>query len=72
MTLIEALRLAIREERVPPIFNPSDLKNANIEDTNYNLSNYDKKNLGAKNTKVLVSSVINGETYYTFDEKLFD
>jgi len=74
MTLMDTLRAAIREERVPTIFKPSDLKAASIEDQNSNLSNYDKKNRGSSNTndKVLVSHKIAGETYYTFDEQLFD
>ena len=71
MTLMETLRLKIRAGNVPPIFKSSDLQAANIADPNHNLSNYDKKNHGASNTKVLVSTAINGETYYTFDEQLF-
>lgn len=71
MTLMDTLRLEIRAGRVPPIFKGSDLQAANIEDPNYNLSNYDKKNQGSLNEKVLVSREINGQTYYTFDEKLF-
>jgi hypothetical protein len=72
MTLMEQLRNEVRAGRVPPIFNGSDLKAANIKDPNYNLSNYDKKNKGSLNTKVLVSREINGETFYTFDEQLFE
>lgn len=72
MTLMEKIKIAIREGRVPPIFTSSDLKAANIEDTNYNLSNYDKKNQGSLNKKVLVSREIDGEAFYTFDEQLFD
>lgn len=72
MTLLSTLRQAIRDGLVPPIFKPSDLEKAKIDDANNNLSNYDKKNRGSKNTKVLVSREINGETYYTFDERLFD
>lgn len=72
MPLMDTLRLEIRAGRFPPIFKPSDLQNANIQDSNHNLSNYDKKNLGSLNKKVLISSEINGETYYTFDEQLFD
>lgn len=71
MTLMNTLRLEIRAGRVPPIFKSSDLQAANIPDPNHNLSNYDKKNRGASNTKVLVSTEINGETCYTFDEQLF-
>jgi hypothetical protein len=72
MTLMEKIRFAIRDGRVPPIFTGSDLKAANIEDPNYNLSNYDKKNQGSLNKKVLVSREIDDEAYYTFDEQLFD
>ena len=72
MALMNTLRLAIKEKRVPPIFKPSDLKAAGIEDLNANLSNYDKKNHGAKNQKLLVSCEIAGEAYYTFDEQIFD
>jgi len=60
MTLIEKLRAEICAGNVPPIFNGSDLKAANIDDPNYNLSNYDKKNKGSLNKKVLVSREING------------
>lgn len=74
MALMNEVRLAIRENRMPPIFKRSDLQEADIQDTNDNLSNYDKKNRGSsnKNKKVLVSTEIGGETYYTFDEQLFD
>lgn len=51
MTLMDTLRVAIREERVPPIFRLSDLKAANIEDKNSNLPNYNKKNSGSSNKK---------------------
>ena len=70
MALMDDLRSAIKEERLTPIFKPSDLQEAGISDPNNNLSNYDKKNLGAKNKKVLVSREINGSIYYTFDEQL--
>ncbi len=72
MTFIESLRQAVKEHRVPPIFTSSDLRAAKIEDPNHNLSNYDKKNPGSLNRKVLVSAEIKGETYYTFDEQVFD
>ncbi|MCX6068220.1 MAG: hypothetical protein NT121_21130 [Chloroflexi bacterium] len=72
MTLMDAVRKQIRARNLPPIFKSSDLKGVGIDDPNNNLSNYDKKNFGALNTKVLVSSEINGETYYTFDEQLFE
>ena len=72
MTLMEKLRVEIRAGRIPPIFNGSDLKAANIEDPNYNLSNYDKKNKGSLNEKVLVSREIGDVTFYAFDEQLFD
>lgn len=73
MPLMESLRRAIREKRVPPIFKSSDLQTANILDLNNNLSNYDKRNSGSlnRNKKILVSIEINGERYYTFDEQLF-
>lgn len=72
MTLIEKLRSAVKSGRVPPIFKPSDLIAANIDDPNANLSNYDKKNPGSLNKKVLVSREIAGEAFYTFDEQIFD
>lgn len=74
MTLMEEVRHAIREGRMPPIFKRSDLQKANIQDANDNLSNYDKKNRGSsnKNKKVLISTEIGGEIYYAFDEQLFD
>jgi len=72
MSLIEKMRAEIKAGRVPPIFNGYDLQAATIDDPNYNLSNYDKKNSGSLNKKVLVSREINGETFYTFDEQLFD
>lgn len=72
MTLMETLRVAIKEDRVPPIFNGTDLQEVDIEDPNYNLSNYDKKNTGSSNKKVLISRELNGETFYTFDEQIFD
>ena len=72
MTLMKKVREAIKSGRIPPIFNGSDLQVENIDDPNYNLSNYDKKNSGSLNNKVLVSRDINGETFYTFDEQLFD
>lgn len=74
MTLIERLRCEIKTGNLPPIFCSSDMKAAGIEDPNYNISNYDKKNRGPQNTHstVLISTIINSVTYYTFDEKLFD
>lgn len=72
MALMEKLRAEIRAGRIPPIFNGSDLKIADIEDPNYNLSNYDKKNQGSLNKKVLVSREIEGVIFYTFDEQLFN
>lgn len=72
MTLMETLRCEIRAGRIPPIFTSSDLRTANVDDPNHNLSNYDKKNTGSLNTKVLISRAIGSETYYTFDEQLFD
>ena len=72
MTLMEILRKNIRDGRIPPIFKGSDLLAVAIDDPNYNLSNYDKKNKGSLNKKVLVSREINGEIFYTFDEKIFD
>lgn len=74
MTLIDRLRREIKEGNLFPIFNSSDIKKAGIEDKNNNVSNYDKKNKGPHNTHstVLVSTIINGETYYTFDEQIFD
>jgi len=74
ITLMEKLRLAIQERRVLPIFKPSDLQAAGIEDPNNNLSNYDKKNRGPQNKHktVLVSREIGEDTYYTFDEQIFD
>lgn len=71
MTLMDDCRNAIKKGTLPPIFKKTDLEKAGISDKNDNLSNYDKKNSGAKNKKVLVSEVINSETYYTFDEQLF-
>lgn len=72
MSLMEKVRVAIQERRIPPIFNSGDLKAEGIKDPNNNLSNYDKKNRGAKNKKVLVSREISGVIFYTFDEQLFD
>jgi len=72
MNLMDNIRAEILEERIPPIFNRHDLKTANIADPNNNLSNYDKKNQGSKNRKVLISREIEGVTFYTFDEQLFD
>ena len=72
MTLMEKLRAEIQAGNVPPIFKGSDLRAVNIDDPNYNLSNYDKKNRGSLNKKVLVSREINGETFYTFDEQIFE
>lgn len=72
MTLVNELRLAVRSGHIPPIFKPSDLVAAQIADPNDNLSNYDKKNKGSLNKKVLVSREIGGDTYYTFDEQIFD
>ena len=74
MSLTETLRKEIKSGNLPPIFNSTDIKNAGIEDANNNISNYDKKNKGLHNTHstVLVSSVIDGVHYYTFDEQLFE
>lgn len=74
MTLTERLRLEIKAGNLAPIFCSSDIKEAGIEDPNNNISNYDKKNRGPQNTHstVLVSTVINSVTYYTFDEQIFD
>lgn len=74
MTLIEQIKHEIKERNIPPIFKNSDFKKIGIEDKNNNISNYDKKNNGPQNAHktVLVSISINGETYYTFDEQLFD
>jgi len=73
MTLIEQIKEAIQAEKIPPIFKRSDFINIGIEDKNYNLSNYLKTNKGSQNTHttVLVSTIIENETYYTFDEQLF-
>lgn len=73
MTLTEQLRAAIRAGSLPPIFCSADLKDAAISDLNNNLSNYDKKNAGIQNKHqtVLVSRLIEGVTYYAFDDKLF-
>jgi hypothetical protein len=73
MTLIEQLRKAIQEKKLQPIFKTTDFKKIGILDANHNISNYDKKNGGSQNSHntVLLSVDINGETYYTFDEKLF-
>lgn len=70
MALMDLVRLAIKEDRLPPIFNRSDLQSAGIEDPNDNLSNYDKKNSGSsnKNRKILVSRIISGEIYYAVDD----
>ncbi len=74
MVLMDEIRLAIRESRMPPIFKRSDLQKADIQDPNNNLPNYDKRNKGSsnRNKKVLISAEICGEIYYTFDEQLFD
>ena len=72
MSLTDELRAAIREGKIQPIFCRSDLRLAGIEDPHHNLANYDRKNKGSTNIKVLVSREINGELYYTFDEKLLD
>lgn len=73
MTLIEELRKAIKEKKLQPIFKAKDFKKIGICDANHNISNYDIKNSGSQNSHntVLLSVDINGETYYTFDEKLF-
>jgi len=73
MTLIEEIKTAIKDKKIPPIFKATDFKKIGIEDNNNNISNYDKKNEGSQNTHktVLLSVNINGETYYTFDEQLF-
>lgn len=70
MSLLDKIKQAIEEGKCPPIFTPSDLKNANIEDIGTNLSNYDKKNGGANCENALVSRKIEGVTYYTFDEQV--
>lgn len=74
MTLIEKIRNAIKAEKIPPIFTITNFKDIGIEDKNNNISNYDKKNKGSHNTHntVLISISIQNETYYTFDEQLFD
>ncbi len=74
MTLIENIRNEIQLGNIPAIFKSSDFKKVGIEDKNNNISNYDKKNNGPQNAHntVLVSVKIENETYYTFDEQLFD
>lgn len=72
MTLMDQCRDAIKNGILPPIFTSLNLKEIGISDPNNNLSNYDKKNQGSKNKKVLVSEDIDGTTYYTFDEQIFD
>ncbi len=74
MTLIEEVKNAIITKKIPPIFSSNDIKDAGIVDKHHNISNYDKKNKGPQNshTTILVSAIINGITYYTFDEQLFE
>lgn len=74
MTLIEQIRDAIKAKKMSPIFTATNFKKIGIEDKNNNISNYDKKNDGKHNTHntVLVSRTIGDDTYYTFDEQLFD
>lgn len=74
MSLTDRLRSEMKAGNIPPIFNSSDMKKAGIEDKNNNISNYDKKNRGPQNTHktVLVSTLINAEIYYTFDEQIFE
>jgi len=74
MTLIESIRTKVISKELPAIFSRNDLDQAGVNDPSDNLSNFDKKNepTSNKNKKVLVSREIAGETYYTFDEQLFD
>lgn len=72
MTQIENIRTKVISKEIPAIFSRNDLRKADVDSDN--LSNFDKKNEPTtnKNKKVLVSREIAGETYYTFDEQLFD
>jgi hypothetical protein len=72
MTQIENIRTKVVSKEIPPIFSRNDLRKADVDTDN--LSNFDKKNKPTtnENKKVLVSREIAGETYYTFDEQLFD
>lgn len=74
MTLIESIRIKVISKEIPAIFSRNDLNQAGVNDPSDNLSNFDKKNepTSNKNKKVLVSREIAGETYYAFDEQLFD
>ena len=72
MTQIENIRTKVVSKEIPAIFSRNDLRKADVDTDN--LSNFDKKNepTSNKNKKVLVSREIAGETYYSFDEQLFD
>ena len=72
MTLIESIRTKVISKELPAIFSLNDLRKVEIDSGS--LSNFDKKNKPTtnENKKVLVSREIAGETYYTFDEQLFD
>jgi hypothetical protein len=59
---------AIKNGTLPPIFSQTDLHDIELDKGSNNLSNYDKGDQNKKHKKVLVSRVINGETYYAFDE----
>lgn len=69
MPLMNNCKNEIKNGTLPPIFSQTDLHDIGL-DKNNNLPNYDKGSNHQTNKKVLVSRIINGETYYAFDENV--
>ncbi|MFI3220859.1 MAG: hypothetical protein QX189_17355 [Methylococcales bacterium] len=70
MTLMEKCKDAIKTGSLPPIFSQTDLHGIGLDKGTNNLPNYDKGSNHQTNKKVLISRIINGETYYSFDKEV--